>query len=308
VIQARGLTKHYRVHRRPPGIAAAVRSLFRRRYAEAIPLYERALRQEEAWSGHESLVVDCTQGLASVYQSVGRYAEAIPLFERVLRRREAMLGPVHSETLASRRYLGNVYRESGRWAEAAALYKGCVERYVSAFGPGHPEALDSRRYLAEAYEELGRWAEAEPLLRKNVARRRQANDSDGHLPEDLTSLGVNLAAQRKWSEAESVWRECLAIHEKSAPDGWSRFTAMSRLGEALLSQGRHAEAGALIVAGYEGLKARLAAIPASDVPWLAEAAMRVVQLLEATGPPEHAARWRSRLGLADLPGDVFAWP
>jgi len=32
VIQVRGLTKHYRVHRRPPGIGAALRSLFRRRY------------------------------------------------------------------------------------------------------------------------------------------------------------------------------------------------------------------------------------------------------------------------------------
>ena len=32
MIQVRGLTKHYRVHRRPPGIAAAVRSLFRRHY------------------------------------------------------------------------------------------------------------------------------------------------------------------------------------------------------------------------------------------------------------------------------------
>jgi tetratricopeptide (TPR) repeat protein len=278
------------------------------RYVEAIPLYERALRQEEAWSGHESLALDCSQGLASVYQSVGRYAEAIPLYERVLRRREATLGPVHPETLASRRYLGNVYRESGRWAEAAALYKGCVERYASALGAGHPEALDSRRNLAEAYEELGRWAEAEPLLRENVARRRQTNDPGDRLPEDLTSLGVNLAVRRKWSEAESVWRECLAIRAKSDPNGWSRFAAMSQLGEALLSQGRHAEAGALIVAGYNGLKARSAAIPASAVPCLAEAAMRVVQFHEATGRPEHAARWRSRLGLADLPADVFARP
>jgi ABC-2 type transport system ATP-binding protein len=32
VIEVRGLTKHYRVHRREPGLAAAVRSLFRRRY------------------------------------------------------------------------------------------------------------------------------------------------------------------------------------------------------------------------------------------------------------------------------------
>jgi ABC-2 type transport system ATP-binding protein len=32
VIDVRGLTKHYRVHRRPPGLAAALRSVFRRRY------------------------------------------------------------------------------------------------------------------------------------------------------------------------------------------------------------------------------------------------------------------------------------
>jgi ABC-2 type transport system ATP-binding protein len=32
VIDVRGLSKHYRVHRRPPGIAAALRSVFHRRY------------------------------------------------------------------------------------------------------------------------------------------------------------------------------------------------------------------------------------------------------------------------------------
>jgi ABC-2 type transport system ATP-binding protein len=32
VIDVRGLSKHYRVHKRPPGMAAALRSLFRRRY------------------------------------------------------------------------------------------------------------------------------------------------------------------------------------------------------------------------------------------------------------------------------------
>ena len=32
VITVQGLTKHYQVHRRPPGLAAALRSVFRRRY------------------------------------------------------------------------------------------------------------------------------------------------------------------------------------------------------------------------------------------------------------------------------------
>ena len=31
-LQLRGLTKHYRVHRREPGMAAAIRSIFHRKY------------------------------------------------------------------------------------------------------------------------------------------------------------------------------------------------------------------------------------------------------------------------------------
>jgi ABC-2 type transport system ATP-binding protein len=36
VIEARGLTKHYRVHKRPPGLGAALRSLFHRKYETVV--------------------------------------------------------------------------------------------------------------------------------------------------------------------------------------------------------------------------------------------------------------------------------
>ena len=36
MIDAKGLTKHYRVHRRPPGLSAAVRSLFKRSYETVV--------------------------------------------------------------------------------------------------------------------------------------------------------------------------------------------------------------------------------------------------------------------------------
>jgi hypothetical protein len=122
----------------------------------------------------------------------------------------------------------------------------------------------------------------------------------------MSMLGMNLLHQEKWPESESVLRECLAIGVKAQPDEWSTFNTRSQLGGALLGQERYAEAEPLIVAGYEGLRARSAAIPGSAGPWLAAAAMRVVRLYEESGRPEHAARWRARLGLADLPADVFA--
>ena len=66
----------------------------------------------------------------------------------------------------------------------------------------------------------------------------------------------------------------------------------------MLGQKKFAEAEPLILAGYEGMKAREAKIPAPGRPHLPEAAERIVQLYEAWGQKDKAAEWRSRLAKA----------
>jgi hypothetical protein len=83
---------------------------------------------------------------------------------------------------------------------------------------------------------------------------------------------------------------------------------MSLLGGALSGQGRHAEAEPLVVPCYEGMKAREVRMPVPDRYRLREAAERVIRLYEAWGKPEQAARWKAKLGMPDLPTDVFARP
>jgi hypothetical protein len=83
---------------------------------------------------------------------------------------------------------------------------------------------------------------------------------------------------------------------------------MSLLGRALLGQGRYTEAEPLIVPGYEGMKEREAKIAVPERPSLREAAERVVHLYEAWGQTEQAAAWKAKLGMPDLPADVFASP
>jgi hypothetical protein len=119
---------------------------------------------------------------------------------------------------------------------------------------------------------------------------------------------LNLLNRAKWSEAETLLRESLALYEKTQPDTWSRFNTMSQLGGALLGQGRYAQAEPLVVSDYEGVKARAKAIPVRYKTRPTEAALRVVRLYEAWGKPEQAAAWKAKLGLADLPADVFARP
>jgi hypothetical protein len=70
------------------------------------------------------------------------------------------------------------------------------------------------------------------------------------------------------------------------------------LGGSLLGQAKFAEAEPLILAGYEGLKAREAKIPARARPRLPEAATRIVKLYDAWGKNDRAAEWRARLSSA----------
>jgi hypothetical protein len=126
------------------------------------------------------------------------------------------------------------------------------------------------------------------------------------LASDLAVLSHDLLEQARWSEAEPLLRESLAIREKSIPDDYRRFNSMSLLGGALLGQGKHTEAEPLVIGGYEGMKARQAKIPATGALYLSEAAERVVRLYEAWDKPEKAAEWRVKTGTAELPDDVFA--
>ena len=70
---------------------------------------------------------------------------------------------------------------------------------------------------------------------------------------DLAFLGRSLVKQEKWSAAEPILRECLAIREKTMPDNWLRFNAMALVGASLLGQAKYADAEPLLVAGYQGL-------------------------------------------------------
>ena len=121
---------------------------------------------------------------------------------------------------------------------------------------------------------------------------------------DLAQLGRNLLAQSRWTEAEPLLRECLAICEKAMADDWKRYDAMSLLGGSLSGQGHYAEAEPLVVPGYEGMKERESRIAAPDQFRLREAAERVVRLYEAWGKPEKATEWKAKLGAHELSAPV----
>jgi tetratricopeptide (TPR) repeat protein/tRNA A-37 threonylcarbamoyl transferase component Bud32 len=280
------------------------------RLSEAMALDEGTLELREAKLGPDDPETFLSRNnLAIAFYSAGRLSEAIALQEGTIKLREAKQGPDHPETLSSRHNLAGYFWSAGRLSEAMTVYQETLRRMEAKLGPDHPYTLFSRSGLASVYEDLGRWAEAESLERDTLARRRRAQQPDILLlAGDLADLGRNLLYQARWPEAEPLLRECLSIRAKAAPDDWSRYDATSLLGWSLLGQGRCALAEPLVVAGYEGIKAREARMPVPDRSHLREAAERVVRLYEAWGKPELGAAWKFKLGLADLPTDVFARP
>ena len=90
--------------------------------------------------------------------------------------------------------------------------------------------------------------------------------------------------------------ECLAIREKSQPDDWTTFNpGAPGLGGALLGQKKYADPGApgLLLAGYEGMKQRVANIPEQGQVRLPEALDRLIELSTATNKPDEVKKWQA---------------
>jgi hypothetical protein len=156
---------------------------------------------------------------------------------------------------------------------------------------------------AETFTRAGRRAKAEPLLRELVGVARQADGADSAtLAEYLAVLGQNLVNQHKSVEAEAILRECLAIRQKKFPHDWTTFHTRSVLGGALLRQKKYAAAEPLLREGYRGMRQRPVKMP---LEWqqarLSEGLIRLVQLYDAWGKKDEAARWRKELEALKTP-------
>ena len=83
------------------------------RYAEAEPLYKRALAIREKALGPDHPDVAGLNNLAELYDKQGRYAEAEPLYKRALAIDEKALGPDHPDVATALNNLAELYRDAG---------------------------------------------------------------------------------------------------------------------------------------------------------------------------------------------------
>jgi len=228
--------------------------------------------------------------LGVAYWQLRQLDKSVPLFEELLKSREAALGRDHFQTLDAAGILGVNYLDSGRLKEALPLLEEAYR--ASKNYPGRLPGYGPR--LLDAYAKAGEKAKFANLLPEQLAEARKAHPKDSlQLAGQLAEIGLVLLQQKKWTEAEPLLRECLAIRAKTQPDAWNTFNTKSSLGGALLGQKKYADAEPLLLAGYEGMKKREKTIPPQGLVRLPEAIDRLIELSTATNKPDEVKKWRA---------------
>jgi serine/threonine protein kinase/Tfp pilus assembly protein PilF len=267
------------------------------KFAEAENLYRQALalRQKLLGSEHPD-VARSLVGVANVLFSQGKFAEAETLYRQALAIYKKALGSEHPEVAGTLNNLAALLQQDeSKLAEAETLYRQVLTLQKKRLGSQHPDVARSLSNLGGVLQAQGKFAEAETVYREALAMRRKLLGSEHPgVANLLGGLAEVLLAQGKFAEAEASARECLAVREKRLPEGWEMFDARSLLGATLLRQKKYAEAEPLLLSGYSGMKDREERIPADEKRRLKEALQRLVELYEATGKPEEAAKWRQK--------------
>ena len=217
----------------------------RGRYAEAEPLYMRALRirEEQLGASHPDTATSLNN-LASLYRSQGKYSEAEPLYVRALRIREEQLGASHPSTATSLNNLAGLYRSQGKYSLAEPLYVRALSIKEQQLGSDHPDTAQSLNNLAGLYNNQGEYEQAKPLVVRALAiTKQQLGPEHPSTAQSLNNLAEIYRSQGKYSEAEPLYIRAQAICEQAlGPQHPHTQTARRNYATLLRAMGRDEEA------------------------------------------------------------------
>jgi len=188
----------------------------RGRYAEAEPLYLRALRIREHFLGEEDPdMVRSLHHLAEVLRVQSKYAQAESLFQRAIQLGERTLGPEHHQVAAALHSLAFLYWEQGKYSQARSLYQRAARVLEQALGSEHPNLAFVLNSLADLCHGQGKSEQARSLYQRALRIWEQAlGPEHPWLAIALTGLAQLEASQGKHTEAEALFQRALCIREQ----------------------------------------------------------------------------------------------
>jgi CHAT domain-containing protein/lipopolysaccharide biosynthesis regulator YciM len=193
------------------------------KYAEAIPLAERALALVEQFDKLElppqmklSLVPGALNVLAELHRAAGQYERAEPLFRRSLAMTEKEKGAEDPSLGAPLNNLATLYYETGDYPKALPLFERSYNILVKAKGAEHPDTATALNNVALIYDELNDFKRAEELMLRSLAiREKVLGKEHKDVAVSLNNLGGLYDELGDSARSEQAYRRALAILEKT---------------------------------------------------------------------------------------------
>lgn len=305
------------------------------KHATAEVLFRKvlAVRTAKLGSDHpDTLLV--RHHMAMLYRAAGKHSLAEEMTEAVLAARTSKLGPEHPDTLNSQCYLAMLYQDEGKSFLAEPLYTRALAIRIAKLGADHRDTQITQSYLAMLYSSMKKFDRSIPLL-SEVLRVRRATLGPDHPETlgTLADLGSNCCDAGRFADAipaleevhrkvrdyaELAWvgnvllrayartgktAEATALAKQLVAAARERYPAESpaltaelvAAGSSLLDAKVYVDAEPLLLRGYHGLKSHESEITKADRAQLSVALERLVQLYDAWGKPDVAAKWRIEL-------------
>jgi tetratricopeptide (TPR) repeat protein len=218
-------------------------------YAQARPLYERALAINEKVLGpdHPDTALSLNN-LALLLQDQDELAAARAMHERALAIREKALGPDQPDTAESLNNLALLLQAQGDYAGARLLFERSLAIYQKALGPAHAATATSLNNLALLLQAEGDHAGARPLHERALAIYEKALGPDHpSTAASLNNLAFLLENEGELAQARPLYERVLAIDEKVlGPDHPETARDLGNLARLRRDQGELAPARPLL--------------------------------------------------------------
>ena len=234
--------------------------------------------------------------LALIYQFSRRLPEAERITREAIALLTAIYGPAHSRVGAELSHLGGIIDLEGDSIRADSMHRAAVALLRRAYPDGSIQLANALRNFGFNLTSRKLYEEAESVWAEAAALFAKRGKSTVDYANAMSQLGHTQMRHGKYIEAERTLREVLALRGPELSSiGPVAIRTRQYLGEALLGQGRYAEAEPLLLEIIQRPTAAL--IRGTE----AQVARDLVTLYEAEGRLDAAAKYRSRAAASSAP-------
>jgi serine/threonine-protein kinase len=239
--------------------------------------------------------------LSYIFQFSRRLPEAEQLAREQIALLTSLYGPSHWRVGKALSHLGGIVDVEGDSVRADTIHRAAIAVLRRAYPGGSQELASALRNQGYNLITLGEYDEAERVWREAAEMYAREGKETVNYANALSQLGHAQMRHGKYVDAERTLREVLALQAPSLqPSSPIKIRTRQYLGEALLGQGRYAEAEPLlleIARGPESQTLMRGAVP--------QVAQDLVRLYEAEGRPAEAAKYRPTATPPRVPGPIM---